>query len=235
VESLSQMLDLISSCSACHLMRENRSIGIRYVPILPKPQARVVFVGRDPSPRTAEIVGIRGGRSAFINEIFTIVDKAGVSDSDIYITDLCKCHWRTSSGKPLAQTERRSARLDPDIAGTCMETWLIRELQLLVPKLVVIFGEEVYQLIRPLVERPSPAPKKLSARANKSIGDAEGWFVKNGPLAIIDSTGSFPLAPLRHPGNSRRLPKSPAHGDLRLEFHRKATELVVTLVKTACA
>ena len=37
---------------------------------LSKPANGVVFIGRDPNPDTAQIVGVRGGRSVFKNEIF---------------------------------------------------------------------------------------------------------------------------------------------------------------------
>ena len=43
-------------------MEENRLNQIPYVPILSKPRAKFIFIGRDPSPRTAKIVGKRGGK-----------------------------------------------------------------------------------------------------------------------------------------------------------------------------
>ena len=104
---LSELLESISSCDACWLMGENQKLAIPFIPILPKPNARFMFIGRDPSPRTAEIVGLRGGKSVFINEIFSQADVAGVPEEMIYITDMCKCHWRTSRGKPGKGTERR--------------------------------------------------------------------------------------------------------------------------------
>jgi len=72
METLKELLDSVQHCNACGLMDENASIGVPFVPILPKPNAKFIFIGRDPSPRTAKIVGLRGGKSAFINEIFDI-------------------------------------------------------------------------------------------------------------------------------------------------------------------
>src|SRR6266508_4052649 len=54
--SLSELLESIKDCSACWLMSENRDAGVRYVPVLPKPNARFMLVGRDPSPRTAKLL-----------------------------------------------------------------------------------------------------------------------------------------------------------------------------------
>jgi uracil-DNA glycosylase len=234
MESLQGLLDSIKQCNACGLMSENKAIGIRYVPILPKPDARIVFVGRDPNPRTAQEVGCRGGKSVFINTLFDIVDKARVSEQCIYITDLCKCHWRTSVGKPLPLTEYRSAKLDVSKAHICLNQWLVREIEILKPRLLVAFGEELYQLLRPLIVNPAPPPMKLSAKADKSVLDAEYWFVNNGTLTLSIGDKLWPLAILRHPGNSARLPQS-SKTDLRLQIHKKATKQVIELVRAGCA
>lgn len=234
MESLQSLLSAIPTCHACGLMAENNSLGIRFVPVVPKPSARVIFVGRDPSPRTAQSVGLRGGPSVFIREIFEIVDEAGISDDLIYITDLCKCHWRTSVGKPLHHTEHRSSNLDPTIADTCMSQWLIPEIRVIQPLLIVAFGEELYQLLRRNITHPSPAPLKLSASKDKSIPDAEAWFVENGPLLVELDSYDYSLVPIRHPGNSSRLPKSSPTGDRRYEYYRLARAQLIEFVSKVC-
>lgn len=228
--TLAKLVESIEACSACELMKENRSIGIPYVHIKSKPNAQFMFVGRDPSPRTATKVGERGGKSVFINEIFKIIDNAGVSDDRIYITDLCKCHWRTSAGKPLPKTENRPAKLNVSIAQTCMNQWLIQEIEILKPRLVVAFGEEVYQLLRPFTTKPCPAPTKLSAKKDKSVLDAEFWFVKNGPLSLDLGDNGVPFAFLRHAGNSNRLPRS-TKSDKRMHFYQESTQRVIQLLR----
>ena len=207
-------------------MAENESKQIPYIPILPKPNAKFVFVGRDPSPNTAKIVGIHGGKSVFINEIFRLCDEAKIPDEEIYITDLCKCHWRTSVGTPSPGTEDRNTKLDKDIAQKCFETWLVCEIEFLAPKLIVAFGEEIYQLLRPYIITPSSPPKRLSARRDKTQLDAEMWYVDNGCMEILIGGSRWPLAVLRHPGNSSRLPKG-AKGDYRAEYHHRATERII--------
>jgi len=207
-------------------MAENESKQVPYIPILPKPAAKFVFIGRDPSPNTAQIVGVRGGRSVFINEIFRICDKAGLTEDYFYITDLCKCHWRTSVGTPYPGTESRSTKLDKSVATTCFNTWLVRELEILSPKLVVAFGEELYQLLRPVITTPEKPPAKLSKSRDKSQLDAEKWYVENGAMEMMLGGKKWPLAVLRHPGNSSRLPRV-AEGDRRMEFHQLATERTI--------
>ncbi len=211
-------------------MEENSTLEIPLIRILPKPNASVMFVGRDPSPRTATVVGLRGGKSTFINEIFRIVDEAGVSDEQIYITDLCKCHWRTSVGTPIIGTENRPTQIDKNIANICMQKWLFREVEILRPRLIVVFGGEIYQFLRPRITSPNPPPEKLSASKDKSKVDAELWLVQNGALVINLSGENFPLAVLRHPGNSQRLSSS-REDDQRLYYHQQATKVVTSLIK----
>jgi hypothetical protein len=111
-----------------------------------------------------------------------------------------------------------------------MQKWLSREVEILKPRLIVAFGEEVYQLLRPWLSSPYPPPEKLSASKDKSVADAELWLAQNGTLVINLSGENFPVAILRHPGNSQRLTKSTAD-DQRYYFHQKATEVVISLIK----
>lgn len=229
METLEALLTSIENCNACYLMSENKKLGIPYIPILPKPHAQVIFIGRDPSPRTAKMVGKHEGKSAFIKEVFRITNFAGLDEKYIYITDLCKCHWRTSVGKPIKNTEGRSTVLDKSVGNICMRKWLLREIEILQPRLIVSFGEELYQFLRPMVVYPDPAPEKFSATADKSVIDAEYWFASNGPLTVGFNHHKIPLAVLRHPGNSGRLRQ--INGDLRLKTHERATKQVQNLLE----
>jgi uracil-DNA glycosylase family 4 len=229
-KTIDDLLDEIKKCDACSLMEENTALGIPLIRILPKPNASVMFVGRDPSPRTATVVGLRGGKSSFINEIYRIVDEAGLPDKFIYITDLCKCHWRTSVGTPLPGTENRPTLLDRDVANICTQKWLFREAAIIKPNLIVAFGEEAYQLLRHQLTMPNPAPEKLSASKNKSVVDAESWFVQHGLMKINILGENYPFIVLRHPGNSQRLTKS-SENDQRLYYHQEATKVVISLIK----
>lgn len=235
MQSLHSLLSAIPDCSSCELMNENKLLDVQFISVVPKPFAKVVFIGRDPSPRTAKVVGLREGRSVFINEIFGLVDEARIADDLIYITDLCKCHWRTSVGTPLPKTEHRSKKLDAIIARTCMGQWLIPEICTLQPRFIVTFGEEVYRLLLQHITHPDLAPPMLSASADKSIPDAEFWFVENGPLSVWFDGVDFALAPMRHPGNSSRLPKSSTKTDRRYEYYQLARNQVKNLIEKACS
>jgi len=235
MQSLNALLSAIPNCIACELMNENNLLDVPFIPVVSKPLAKVVFIGRDPSPRTAKSVGLREGRSVFIKEIYNLVDEAHISDDLIYITDLCKCHWRTSVGTPLPRTEHRSKKLDPIIAQTCMGQWLIPEICTLQPRLIVAFGEEVYQLLVKHISNPDKPPSMLSASADKSVLDAEFWFVENGPLSVRFDGVDYALAPMRHPGNSSRLPKSSTKTDRRYEYYQLARNQVKDLIEKACS
>ncbi len=223
-------LKSIAGCRVCWLMSGNEAVNISYVPILPKPHARFIFVGRDPSPRTVGKVGERGGKSVFINEIFRIVEMAGVAEEDIYITDLCKCHWRTSVGKPLPGTENRKQEIDSHVANTCIRTWLKREIEYLRPQLIIFFGDEGYKLLHPFITNPNPAPRKFSATRGKSILDAETWFAINGPLTITFGEQPYASAFLRHAGNIIRLPQTSAI-DKRRHYYEQSVARIIQLLQ----
>lgn len=236
MSELAQLLGRIIDCSACPLMAENNDAGVRYVPILPKPDANIVFIGRDPSPRTAEIVGVKEGNSVFIKEIFKLTIEAGVEEHRFYITDLCKCHWRTSSGRnPLPGTEGRPAKLDPSIAKTCLNEWLAREIEILAPSLLIGFGEELYDIFKDFIVLPDPPMAAFSARADKSEPDAELWFAENGPMTIRLRDSTFRFAIVRHPGNSTRLGASSEGDQRRIAFDRSRARLINELSRAAAA
>ncbi len=227
---MENLLGEIKNCKSCYLMSENDTIGIEYVPVLPKSGARVVFLGRDPSPRTAEIVGVRDSKSSFIREVFEIAGEAGIPDKDLYITDLCKCHWRTSAGgKPLDGTEIRSNRIDPAVITACFNQWLIREIELLSPGLIIGFGEEIYDFLRPFISFPDRAPEEFSASKDKSVPDAELWVAKNGAFTVGINDSPYQLAVIRHPGSSARLPVSDTL-DQRRSTYEKSRENVISMI-----
>ena len=235
MNTLGQILASIPNCNACYLMAENQKNNIDYIPIIPKPEAKVIFIGRDPNPQSISVVGKRGGTSTFINDVYSLVDDAGIDDNHVYITDLCKCHWRTSSGKnPIVGTETRQNNVDTNIAALCMKEWLTQEIGILKPHLIIGFGEELYQILKGWITKPIPAPNKLSATKNKSILDAEYWVVKNGPMIIsIDSLG-YQFLILRHPGNTIHLSRRVTNDDRRWEYFQKAREQTIRYLKEAC-
>ncbi len=232
MNELVELLEGIKNCRACSLMSENNELGIPYIPILPKPEAKIVFIGRDPNPRSADIVGVNEGDSIFIKEIFQLSNDAGIDDKYLYITDLCKCHWRTSSGgKPLPGTESRSTKLDQTIANNCLNKWLIREIEILNPFLIVGFGEEVYEIMCNKIINPDPPLREFSARADKSVPDAELWFAEYGSMTIKLRESTYPFAVVRYPGNSSRLKPSDEKDKRRDAYNHSRQRLVEELSK----
>ena len=233
MERLTQTLGEIRECFSCELMADNRRLGIPYIPIVPKQNAKFFFIGRDPSPRTADCVGVRGGKSVFVREVFALADEAGIPEEAVYITDMCKCHWRTSRGTPVEGTKWRSTLLPTDIADVCIRTWLLKEVQILEPKLIIAFGEELYQHLKGYLIVPSPAPEKLSASRDKSKLDAELLFNENGSFKIQLGSILSDFVPLRHPGNSTSLVRS-IPSDRRWQAYQTSRKRVVKLLRNAC-
>lgn len=229
MNTLTQTLAEIYECNYCWLMAKNNDLKIKYIPINPKPNARFVFIGRDPSPSSVNCVGLREGKSVFIKEVFAIAEEAGVSEKEVYITDVVKCHWRTSRGTPIKGTENRSTLLPTEIAKVCAHQWLFKEIEILIPKVIISFGEELYQLLRENIIEPNPVPKKLSASLDKSIIDAELLFGEGVSFKIqLGSIVSY-YAPLRHAGNSISLPQHDSQ-DKRSHAHNLSKERLIRLL-----
>jgi uracil-DNA glycosylase len=210
-------------------MADNNRLNIPLIPFLPKPEANFIFIGRDPSPRTATTVGTRDSRSVFINEIFRIVDKAGLLDNYIYITDMCKCHWRTSRGTPYEGTENRSKKLPNDVAKACIKKWLIKEIEILNPKAIFTFGEELYKKFYNFITDPITPPKMFSASRDKSVMDAELYYIKFGPMKIKLGETETIYVPLRHAGSSGSLPRNELN-DKRWSVYQESVTKVVKLL-----
>ena len=157
-----------------------------------------------------------------------------LSEDKISITDLCKCHWRTSRGTPLPKTEDRPQEIDNQVAKTCMESWLLKEIQILAPKIIIIFGEELYKLFRPYIKSPKQPPLKLSKTKEKSVMDAEKWIFDNGPFTINIDNKDYPFMALRHPGSSVSLPKNKSE-DKRFEYYSNCRQQLINLIKSAKA
>ena len=212
-------------------MSANTRLRIPFLPVKPKPTAKVVFIGRDPSPRTASIVGERGGQSTFINDVFSLTDEAGLPEGSVYITDLCKCHWRTSRGTPWPGTEDRNSKLPMANASICTEEWLFKEIRLLHPFLVVGFGEDVYQAFRRHITFPDHPPVKFSASRDKTKDDAENWIAQKGPMIISLEPGEYPFVAMRHAGNSGSLPRKTPE-DLRWLIHQKVRRRTIATIRS---
>ncbi len=231
MDELTSLLNKIKDCNACGLMEENRRRDIRFVPILPKPNARFVFIGRDPNPNSVKIVGLNDGKSSFIKQVFNIAGEAGINEADIYITDICKCHWRTSGNKNAGSQNERPGKLPKKIAEICIKKWLIREVDILQPEVVISFGEEVYNHLKEYIIDPERPPDKLSATMDKSELDAELYVQNNGPFTMKINSHKMAFIPLRHAGNTERLKRSQS-GKKRWEAYLASRERVVELLKS---
>lgn len=231
MDKLERILESIPDCRACSLMEENGRLDIPYIPILSKPRARFMFVGRDPSPRTAAFVGVRDRRSAFIRDVFRLADEAGLPEDMVYITDMVKCHWRTSRGTPWPGTEPRPAAVPAAIAQACIRRWLWQEMEALQPIAMLTFGAELYEQIREYVVSPLPAPEKLSASRDKSLLDAELHFAEHGPFTVRLGSVTTALLPMRHAGSSSTLREDAA--DRRWLVYRQGRDRAVDVLRSA--
>ncbi|KAB2879246.1 hypothetical protein F9K33_09755 [bacterium] len=124
---------------------------------------------------------------------------------------------------PEEGTEIRSTKLPQDIAKICMEKWLFKEIELLNPKVIISFGEELYQLLKGYVVEPLLAPDKLSETKDKSKIDAELKCAEDGPFKIKLGSNVMDYYPLRHPGSSKSLSAS----DQRQKAYQKSRARVI--------
>jgi uracil-DNA glycosylase family 4 len=104
-----------------------------------------MFVGENPSwadnQREPFSENTISGRA--LRENYT--EPLGLSESDVWITDLFKCRYP----KHVYKAKSANASLIQDVASTCSRPWLAQEWALAQPNAIVTLGDkEVYQRLR---------------------------------------------------------------------------------------
>lgn len=122
----------IRSVSAC---RKCVTLGAKHVPSFGNPQAEIMIIGQSPTKTDVELARPFMGASGELLE--HMLDQAGVNRDDLYMTYAIKCKL---PGNRLGQ---------PAEMINCFQTWLLPEIQMLKPRIVVLLGKAVHTTVLP--------------------------------------------------------------------------------------
>jgi uracil-DNA glycosylase family 4 len=112
-----------------------------------------MFVGENPSWETSQNAPFANstisGRA--LNEHY--LEPLGLSRNQVWITDLFKCRYP----KHIYRAKAKYNSTIEEVAETCIMRWLIKEIGLADPFIIVTLGHiEVYQRIRRVFDLPTP-------------------------------------------------------------------------------
>lgn len=117
----------VSQCSRCP------ALGKDHVPSSGPASATIAIIGQSPGVREIEegapFVGPCGEMLDFM------LDEAGVSREEVYITNALKCH------------PPGNRRAHPEELDTCFDEWLKKELKFIQPSVIVLLGKDAWQSV----------------------------------------------------------------------------------------
>lgn len=115
----------VSKCTLCPALSRD------HVPSFGDPNARLFIVGQTPDVKEVErklpFVGTKG---ALLDLLLSAAD---LQREEVYMTNAVKCH--PPGDRPAA----------PDEIVTCRNTWLLPELRIVLPKLVLVLGKDAFK------------------------------------------------------------------------------------------
>ncbi len=161
----------IQQCSSCSF--RNPSIK----PLPPDTEFQevdVMFVGENPSweekqevPFAPNTISGKALEEHYINPL-------GLTRKDVWITDLFKCRYP----KQVYREKQKNDSLIQDVAQTCTNLWLIQEIKIAKPKVIVTLSDkQVFQRLRKIFNLSIPSkfsdvvgkPHKISIDGFKTI------------------------------------------------------------------
>ena len=153
-----KLVTLASSCVACNLCSSRTQVVFGDGPI----ETKYMLVGRDPGENEDHygkpFIGKAGQR------LDKALVKAGINRKEIYITNLVKCHTPNNVGPTKEQIT------------SCVK-WLIKEVDIIKPEKILLFGKEVAEYMLGMKLKP---------------------FSQHAGVEVIDQNG-FVMIPMYHP------------------------------------
>lgn len=190
----------IKYCTDCRLRIENDAKDIKFCDIVNKPKADIIFMGRDPNPWSAPVVGDLGNSAPdFHKEIINIIQSAGVSEEHIYVTNILKCHWQIDSHK-FNGLEYRREKNKPYLNG-CAEyciKWLFEEIEIINPRVIICFSDDTLLALSKYF-----IPNEINSCTK--ISETEQFQLDNNTPYIEVGEKRYPIYILRHPGFTHRI------------------------------
>jgi uracil-DNA glycosylase family 4 len=140
----------IRHCSACSF----RNLKIEPLrPSLTSPPVSIMFIGENPSwakgQDTPFAASTPSGQALDENYLKPLE----LSRGEVWITDMFKCRYP----KRVYDTKAQHGKEIQKAAETCSRLWLLREIELAKPKVIVTLADkEVYQRLRRAFDLPTP-------------------------------------------------------------------------------
>ena len=174
----------LRNCSACSF----RDASIEpLAPAWAQPPAPILFIGENPS--WAEDQDVPFAESTISGQALEqyYLQPLGLSRGQVWITDLFKCRYL----KEVYRVKSNNEKLIQSVAETCARQWLLWEISLANPKVIVTLSDkEVYQRLRRAFALETPA------NFNNAVGRMH---------SISLSGVQVTLFPMVHPDISRPL------------------------------
>jgi uracil-DNA glycosylase family 4 len=169
----------IRSCNACSF----RDAAIE--PLAPswvQPPVPILFVGENPS--WAEDQDVPFAESTISGQALeqNYLQPLGLSREQVWITDLFKCRYP----KAVYSAKSKNEKLIQSVAATCACQWLLWEISLANPKVVITLSDkQVYQRMRRAFDLPTPA-KFVKAAGRAHAISLDGMQVTLFPMVHPD-------------------------------------------------
>lgn len=132
----------IRSCHQCPFRDQNIE---PLVPAYATPPVPVMFIGENPSWGEGQDVPFaeRTISGKALNKYY--LEPLGLSRSEVWITDLFKCRYP----KHVYKAKSKNKAIIQEVTETCAKLWLVEEIKLCQPKVVVSLSDsQVYQHLR---------------------------------------------------------------------------------------
>lgn len=119
-------IDSVRGCGKCVTLAND------HVPSCGNPKAKVMLIGHAPFASDVEHFELFTGPAGEIVDF--MLDEAALSRADVYLATLIKCRPPGRAGHPAELSH-------------CWSTWLCEEINIVDPKVVVMFGEQVHNQV----------------------------------------------------------------------------------------
>lgn len=176
----------VNICDTCCFQDE------KYLPILPKqalPPVKVMFIGENPSwaENQEEPFSMNTISGRALDKYY--LEPLGLIRGEVWITDIIKCRYPKKKSLDIYHNKSKYNKEIQDTAEKCCDLWLVDEILLAKPKVIVTLSDkEVYQRFRKVFKL------KTSAKFVDAVGK---------PFKIEINGLSTTLFPMIHPDISR--------------------------------
>lgn len=150
----------VSRCTMCPNLAQD------HVPAEGDPDSSLMIIGQ--SPGSNEVKAQRPFVGACGEIVDYMLDEAGITRSMAYITNALKCH-----------PPNNRAGLSGELAN-CWREWLLPELKMVKPKLVLVLGGDAHRAVLPSDVKFGHLVETVGKKSTYLSSYHPGWFLRRG-------------------------------------------------------